>query len=496
MSYAPVTTTASGEQGMQHEDIDKNRIKDSEKTLDSALGVLDEHQIAQSTTISASTATAKKNLKPAKPANTNPVVASTKKPPTSAKKSTSAAGNGKLNALVNATRKTKKGLVQQVTQGVAGTNVQAKMISGTITEMGGEDDTSLGDQPMRDEKGNIIKQRDDQTGLLQEEDSEMGDSDLDIDEIIHRKEVHDSYTYSCKMLGIVPVSCIVKRAGQQEISMPHHGLGARGAQALAQVLQTDTTLIRLDLTNNFIEGGGAYIGESLKLNRTLTFLNLGDNQMGSASGKAIAGMMAENTTLKTVILRGNKFGDKEATLLAEGLKRNSTLEVLDISHNQIGDLGGIAFGSALAVNETLRDLNVSWNELRSRGTTAMFSGAKESNSLVGLNIQYNGIGENGTAVSLFLARNTSVTHLDIGFTRCSDASMAIISKALETNHNIIELNVSGNPISDATVQELVKSIQSSKIKKLIMKNIRISSKTQANVDRINEENSTSLIIVI
>ncbi|KAJ1339691.1 hypothetical protein BSLG_005724 [Batrachochytrium salamandrivorans] len=208
---------------------------------------------------------------------------------------------------------------------------------------------------MRDEKGNIIKQRDDQTGLLQEEDSEMGDSDLDIDEIIHRKEVHDSYTYSCKMLGIVPVSCIVKRAGQQEISMPHHGLGARGAQALAQVLQ-------------------------LEIKSHIDFLNLGDNQMGSASGKAIAGMMAENTTLKTVILR-----------------------VLDISHNQIGDLGGIAFGSALAMNETLRDLNVSWNELRSRGTTAIFSGAK-----------YNGIGENGTAVSLFLARNTSVTHLDIG----------------------------------------------------------------------------------
>jgi hypothetical protein len=60
----------------------------------------------------------------------------------------------------------------------------------------------------------------------------------------------------------------------------------------------------MDLSGNAIEAGGAYIGRSLQMNRTLTYLNLSKNKLGLQAGMDIAEMLGFNTTLKTLILKG------------------------------------------------------------------------------------------------------------------------------------------------------------------------------------------------
>ncbi|KAJ1332212.1 hypothetical protein BSLG_008874 [Batrachochytrium salamandrivorans] len=151
---------------------------------------------------------------------------------------------------------------------------------------------------------------------------------------------------------------------------------------------------------------------------------------GPESGKAIATMIADNTSLTTVYFEETTWVTKKLRIY---LMHSSKTQLLDLSYNQIGNLGGLALGVALVANETLRDLNVSWNEMRSRGIGALLTGAKDNISLIYLNIRNNGIGENGAAVNQFLARNTTVTTLDIGFTRCDDPSMIAIAKAIEAN---------------------------------------------------------------
>lgn len=104
------------------------------------------------------------------------------------------------------------------------------------------------------------------------------------------------------MLGVVPVSFILESLNKEEISMPFHGIGVKGATALAKVLSTNATIVRLVLNNNMIASAGGAIGLSLKTNRTITHLDLSNNQLASQSGPAIAEMIADNEVLKTVLL--------------------------------------------------------------------------------------------------------------------------------------------------------------------------------------------------
>lgn len=58
-------------------------------------------------------------------------------------------------------------------------------------------------------------------------------------EITKRKVNVDAYNHSCKVLGIVPVSYFAKRLNSDEIIMRYHGLGAKGAQAISEVLEVN-----------------------------------------------------------------------------------------------------------------------------------------------------------------------------------------------------------------------------------------------------------------
>jgi hypothetical protein len=116
--------------------------------------------------------------------------------------------------------------------------------------------------------------------VIEEEDEEIIEADLDINEIIHRTNAQDPYIKACKTLGIAPVSYIVTHIDSHELIMRHHGLGARGAQALAQIMEYNTSIAKLDLSNNAIEFGGKHLSQSLALNTTVTYFNLSDNKLG------------------------------------------------------------------------------------------------------------------------------------------------------------------------------------------------------------------------
>ena len=56
------------------------------------------------------------------------------------------------------------------------------------------------------------------------------------------------------------------------------GLGAGGGRVLAKTLRLNITLTSLDLGGNDLgEGGGRALAETLRLNTTLTSLDLSDN---------------------------------------------------------------------------------------------------------------------------------------------------------------------------------------------------------------------------
>ncbi|KAJ3075222.1 hypothetical protein HDU98_008829 [Podochytrium sp. JEL0797] len=344
------------------------------------------------------------------------------------------------------------------------------------------------------ETASTAKQIDEEDEISHELEDDGWESDLaiDFDALSKSQKLQNAQIYAtaCKVLGVVPVTYFENAVRNQEpeVILKHRGVGPKGAQAIAAVLESNTSIAHLDLSNNFIEGGGASIGRSLQINRTLLHLDLTNNKLALQGGAEIAEMLAFNGTLQTLILKGNALGDKEATLLAEGLKQNSSLQVLDLSYNKIGDLGSIAIGAGLVSNDSLKELNMAWNEIRVRGANGFLNHLKDNSSLATLTLQDNGFGENGQSLSLFLSKSNSITNLNISRMRIHDASMVLVAKGLEQNYSIKELDVSENPVGDIGMLALFKSIVASNcIKKVLMRKIVITKEMRLKLEDLKNE---------
>ena len=61
------------------------------------------------------------------------------------------------------------------------------------------------------------------------------------------------------------------------------------------------------MDNNIGDEGGKAIGEALKVNTSLTEINLDGNKIGDEGGKAIGEALKVNTSLTKIGLDGNKL---------------------------------------------------------------------------------------------------------------------------------------------------------------------------------------------
>ncbi|KJE91472.1 hypothetical protein CAOG_009567 [Capsaspora owczarzaki ATCC 30864] len=165
-------------------------------------------------------------------------------------------------------------------------------------------------------------------------------------------------------------------------------IGNDGAQAVAEALKVNTTVTHLDVRENQIGDVGARaIAETLKVNKTVVEVALSWNQISDAGARAIAETFKVNTNLRWLILYHNQIGDAGAQAIAEALKVNTNLILLYLSVNRIGDIGALALAEALKVNKTLTDLTLENNCIGQVGIQALGEARKVNGILTKLDIQ-------------------------------------------------------------------------------------------------------------
>ena len=125
--------------------------------------------------------------------------------------------------------------------------------------------------------------------------------------------------------------------------------------ALAQALHHNSTLKRLELSNNNISDAGAVaLAQVLHHNSTLERLYLSNNNISDAGAVALAQALHHNSTLERLYLSNNNISDAGAVALAQALHHNSTLEWLDLSGNDaIGKEDTHQLVQALTVNTSI-----------------------------------------------------------------------------------------------------------------------------------------------
>ena len=104
------------------------------------------------------------------------------------------------------------------------------------------------------------------------------------------------------------------------------------------------------------------------MNRTLTHLDLSENDISDLGTEAICKALQSNNVLTHLILAGNKIGDSGAVALAEALKSPATqLSHLSLVRCRITSLGVEILAGALETNRSLTNLNLSFNQISDTG---------------------------------------------------------------------------------------------------------------------------------
>jgi hypothetical protein len=72
---------------------------------------------------------------------------------------------------------------------------------------------------------------------------------------------------NCKKQNVIPASYFLRHVNDQSLAMRHHGLGGPGIRPVSAALMTNSTVARLDLSDNWLGVQGAeHIAKMLKEN--------------------------------------------------------------------------------------------------------------------------------------------------------------------------------------------------------------------------------------
>nr|XP_054757944.1 leucine-rich repeat-containing protein 74A-like [Lytechinus pictus] len=329
---------------------------------------------------------------------------------------------------------------------------------------GGGDESGVGSitdgSSVASKRGNKMGRDDDS------DQSDSGwDTDLEVDET-EKIEAYDptgrkTYKKACLDIGVVPASHFLRHMTTSRVSMKHHGVGPQGAKAIAVALVANTTVLTLDLEDNWIEGeGGVYIADMLKENCYISDLNLAENKIGSKGAKAMGEMLLDNTNLRRVNLSGNDFKDKDANEFTDAFRTNYRIKELILSHNEFGEVGGEILGHGIGATESIEHLNLSWNHLRRKGAIAICRGLAENLSIKRLNLSWNGFGNEGAlAMAEALKFNSTLQWLDLSNNRITNEGAFMLSKGVEINDSIKVLKLGQNPITAAGAMAILIAVK-------------------------------------
>ena len=191
------------------------------------------------------------------------------------------------------------------------------------------------------------------------------------------------------------------------------------AELFGKSLKLDDMDFRYD-TSYWIMGSFSTLILALKVNTSVSSLDLSENSIGAEGANSLSQALRENNFLTSLNLSKNSIGDEGANSLSQALEENDFLTSLDLSFNSISDKGAKSLFQALKVNYSLTSLNLSDNSIGYEGAKSLSRVLRENTSLTSLNLSWNSISDKeASSLSQVLRRNTSPT-LKLSFDRIED----------------------------------------------------------------------------
>ena len=275
---------------------------------------------------------------------------------------------------------------------------------------------------------------------------------------------------------------------------------------IAQALQTNRILQKLDVSNNSIcDDGMVAISDYLKNNDSLRELNLSENEITDEGVQKISKAIKINTVLVKLDVSKNWITTKGLINLLETVACNSVLHTLSITHNNITKCGIVSIEHCIKKLSLSLQIQTSWNEIVFINNTkkitiqsticsfcnnnaihssevtkvwplenitnpeyraAFLSNClKEDNSLEKLDLSHNSIFHEGSNIPMVIMIaeaiqvNTTIRKLDMSGNNIFDVGVTNISDSLKTSKSLLELNLTGNKITNLGAKDISEIIQ-------------------------------------
>ena len=127
-------------------------------------------------------------------------------------------------------------------------------------------------------------------------------------------------------------------------------------------LQHNNTLVDLNLSNTGLtstEDTAQVLGEMLRVNKTLTHLDLSKNEtLADLGAREIFTNLQHNTTLTSLNLSFAEITDEGADYIAQAFECNHCLEIIDITHNAFKIDGCHCIINSVMSNATLKKIDM------------------------------------------------------------------------------------------------------------------------------------------
>ncbi|XP_038656758.1 NACHT, LRR and PYD domains-containing protein 3-like isoform X2 [Scyliorhinus canicula] len=254
----------------------------------------------------------------------------------------------------------------------------------------------------------------------------------------------------------------------QELGLEENRLTATSAQHLAFALSTNQSLKDLNLSNNKL-GDSAVSLLSVGLRNPdckIQKLGLADVCLTGSCAEALVCILETNQSLIELNLSSNKLGDSGVKLLCEALRKpDCKIQKLELSAVSLTASCAEDLASTLHANSVLTVLNLSYNKLGDSGMKLLSTALRKPDC----KIQRLQLCDNGFSASSIqylasaLSTNRSLTELDLGQNKLRDSGVKHLSEALKNQDwKIQKLRLDDTRLSDACISDLVSALSSNK----------------------------------
>lgn len=191
----------------------------------------------------------------------------------------------------------------------------------------------------------------------------------------------DEIQWVCREVTLLKDRCRVS-----ELSLwSNDPLRVSSASVLADMLKVNRSITRLDLADCRLGAhAGLALASGLASNSAVRHLDLSINRLGDSASALMCG-----NGVTRICLSGNDITDEGAAGIGEQLKFSRKLFEIDLSFNSIGDAGAKHIGSGVASSPTVAVVNLSGNRLTPGGVGVLCDCIKDNRTILDVDLSRN-----------------------------------------------------------------------------------------------------------